>query len=186
METSYKLLQCPSREDLLRAIDSKSTLHFYGLDKSNRYHQFEVFVTGIDLIDMGQNDGTCKVRGIIVTKDGQQLNPTGRYQASYNSRRHEGEFEEIAGAEDYSLEYFRRMDDKQLALEIKENRDRMPKEVRELEQFANGLSNHERLALLALHTHLLSDACIVPKVHHQLAATVKKIRAERANKPVFA
>lgn len=182
MTTSYKLFQGPSRKELLWAIDDKLTLRFRGRDEFGHSHLFEVFVTGIDLVDTGQDNGLWRARGIIVTKDGQRLNKSGGYRARYNSRRREGEFEEIVGPEEYSLEYFQRMDDAQLALEIKETRERIPKEIDELQAFTNDLGDHDRLVMLALHTHLLSEACVVPMVDCELDNILKKVNAERASR----
>ncbi len=185
MSTSYKLFQGPSRKELLCAIDKKNVTYFRGRDEDGRSHLFEVFVTGIDLIDTGRDGGNWSARGIIVSKDGRRADPPKKYRVRYSSHFRQGEFEEIARVEDYSLKYFQCMDDDQLALEIKKYQDNMPRDVRRLEVFASGLSNHERTALLAFHTHLLSDACIVPMVHYELAATVKKIRVERSGSPAY-
>jgi len=124
-----------------------------------------------------------KAHGLIVKKNSRVLKPTLHFNAKYNTLRREGEFVEAKGPEEFSLDYFQEMSDKDLAVAIEENRREAANQLRELEEFANERNQHDRLALLAFHTSLLLDACMTPKLHYDLNEMCQKIFTEGSIRP---
>ena len=176
MSQEYKLVNGPSRHDLLLGLTERKTLTFRGIDDGGRAHLFKVCIINLGLPIQDHDRFAWELRGFIIEKDGDNLREHGKCRAHFDSQVRRGYFSEEDLIRPYSHEYFERLSDAEIRNEIAELRKGLPEDLRELDEYMKTVNPRERLILEAIHTWNLSHACLGVKIGHQLDLAIRKNR----------
>jgi hypothetical protein len=159
----------PSRDDLLLSLTGRKIIWFRGFDDKNQPHMFKACVIKLGLPIQESGRLVWTLEGIITEKDGGR--PVGEFKncrAFFDTHSRQGTFREEDRVQEYSYEYFQKLSSPEIQKEIDTLKASLPKELRELDEYAATLSPRERLIVEAMHAHKLSNACLGVKIWHEL------------------
>jgi|ERR1035437_1052801 hypothetical protein len=176
MSTSYTIKKGPGRKDLILGLTEDKMIWFKVFDEKNQTHLFQIHVLELGLPIQDPDRLAWTLNGLIVEKDGRELEKLQKCRANFDSRRREGHFEEYELIRPHSYEYYSSLSDHQLQDEILKERKWIPVHLRELDEYAANLSNRERLILQVLHARELSEAAAMVKLDHEFNVKFKKQR----------
>ena len=181
---TYKLIGGPNRDALVNALTQHDMVYFRCQDeRTGKNHRFDVWITNLGLLEThvrSTTDAEWMTRGLIVYKDGKaHQEGYGSCHTSYFPAMREGTFYEVPNLEEGSYAYFDAMPDTEIAEHILKTKDRMPKELGRMDDYARTLSRREHLILEAIHVHRLRKAAFPTTVEHEVGFRLKNMRSAR-------